>query len=167
MAHLRGSLDFREPRRFDWRWQLKETLVLDTLEDQLVHDMNTLVFQWHCAAAQVTGWDDKEQLFDYHSGQARHSYNVMGKTLLPWYKQWWTAETNLATLWTAFKNEEKDPVYAAYLKSIRDGMAKEVQEREDRARSAELRAAAAIEERKQREAEIRKRKEKRYARLRQ
>ena len=141
--------------------------MLNALEDQLLSETNELVFQWHCAAAQVTGWDEKEALFDYHSGQAKHAYNVIGKNLLPWYKQWKVEERSVADLWKAFKAAEKDPVYGAHLKKRKaeliSGLEKEHTDAEDYKR----RLLAAEREREQREVDIRKRKDKRNARLRQ
>lgn len=119
-AFKRGILDYSERR--DWRWKLKERLVLDSIETELAADINQLAHHWHCAAAQITGWDETESVFEYHQKQARRAYNVIGKSKLPWYKWEHVEDKPLAQLWKEFKQREKDPKYAAYLKKLRDDL---------------------------------------------
>jgi hypothetical protein len=130
-AHIRGCLDFREPHRFDWRWDMKERLVMEGLEDSIAVEVNKLAHAWHCAAAQVTGWDEKETLFNDHSKQVRRAYNLIGKSLLPWYKQWSIEEKSLAQMWRDLKEEEKDPEYAKVLQIERDKLFAKVKEAQD------------------------------------
>jgi len=119
-AYTRGVLDYPAAEQRDWRWRHKETLVLNAIEDDLITEMNRLSHHWHCSAAQLTGWDEKEELFNYHKRQASHAYNVIGRATLPWYKKWSTDEVSIAELWRRFKENEKDPKYAAYLQGLRD-----------------------------------------------
>lgn len=124
-AFKRGVLDYS--KAYDWRWALKERMVLDSIEDDLVKEIDQLVHQWHCAAAQVTGWDEREELFEYHKTKAKNAYNVIGKNRLPWYKVWEIADSKpLADMWKDFKQRGKDPVYAKQLHEIREKMRKKV-----------------------------------------
>lgn len=130
-AQSRGVLDFSAP--MDWRWTLKESLVLGSLEDELVAEVNKLAHHWHCSAAQVTGWDEQEELFEYHKKQAKRAYNIIGKNRLPWYKVWEiTEEKPLDQLWKEFKEAEKNPEYAAHLRELRDDLRKTAGEGQER-----------------------------------
>ena len=126
-AHNRGCLDYSQP--VDWRFKLKENLIFDIIEDELIVETNKLVHNWHCSAAQVTGWDEHEQLFDYHSKKARLSYNKIGRMVLPWHKGWQAEEKSLAQLWKEFKAEEKDPLYVQRLTKIRTKLLKDIADR--------------------------------------
>jgi hypothetical protein len=120
-------LDYPAAEQRDWRWRRKEEMVLDAIEDDLITEMNRLSHHWHCSAAQVTGWDEKEELFNYHKRQASYAYNVIGRATLPWYKKWRTDEVSIAELWKKFKESEKDPKYAAHL----DGLRKKLKEKNE------------------------------------
>lgn len=115
-AFTKGILDFTDtagPRSL-WR----ETLVLDQLEIELVIEMNKLAHLWHSSAAQITGWDEHEELFEFHQRHMREAHNVIGKAALPWYKTWKAGKT-LADQWREFLDAEKDPAFAAKLKKLR------------------------------------------------
>lgn len=78
---------------------------------------------WHCSAAQLTEWDEKDTKFEYHRKEANRSFRDVGKLLLPWYKRWQRSEEkSLAQLWREFKEQEKDPVYAARLADARKSL---------------------------------------------
>lgn len=129
-AYLRGVLDYPAAPDRDWRWHMKEDLVLQAIEDDLVTSMNDLSHRWHCAAAQVTGWDEKEELFNYHKRQASFAYNIIGRATLPWYKSWKESEVSLGELWKRFKAMEKDPVFSKRLKKLHEDIRIERVERE-------------------------------------
>lgn len=135
-AFTRGVLDYPANDRRDWKWLLKEDLALTELEDERITEMNRLSHMWHCAAAQVTGWDEKEELFNHHKRQAQHAYNVIGRATLPWYKSWRTEEISLGELWRQFKEQEKDPAYAAELAGDRARLRQKVAEVDERNRQA-------------------------------
>jgi len=123
LAHREGALDFACSHRYDHRWALKELWVFDTLEDQLAARLNEMTHLWHCSAAQLTEWDEKETKFEYHRKEANRSFRDVGKLLLPWYKRWQRSEEkSLAQLWREFKEQEKDPVYAARLAEARQSL---------------------------------------------
>lgn len=85
--------------------------------------LNSLAHAWHCSAAQLVEWDEREERFEFHRKEARKTFNAVGKSLLPWYKRWETgSEKPLAQLWKEFKEREKDPVYKAKLDVIRAGL---------------------------------------------
>lgn len=116
-------MDFSRARRYDNNWHLKELWVFDLLEDQLAARLNEMTHLWHCAAAQLTEWDEKEVKFEYHRKEANRSFRDVGKLLLPWYKRWQRSEEkSLAQLWREFKAQEKDPVYAARLAEARSSL---------------------------------------------
>ncbi len=97
----------------------------------MVRELNQLAHHWHCAAAQVTGWDEQEELFEHHKGKAKYAYNLIGKNRLPWYKIWEVTEgKTLADQWVNFQKAGKDPKYAAYLEEIREKMRQKVRESE-------------------------------------
>lgn len=82
--------------------------------------LNSLAHAWHCAAAQLVEWDEREERFEFHRKEARKTFNAVGKSLLPWYNRWKVgAEKSIAQLWKEFKAREKDPVYGAKLDEIR------------------------------------------------
>lgn len=119
-AHTIGSLDFSRADRRDAYWAIKRDWVLGDIEDQFVCRLNALAHDWHCAAAQLVEWDEREERFEFHRREVRKTFNAVGKSLLPWYKQWETgSEKPLAQLWKEFKEREKDPVYKAKLDKIR------------------------------------------------
>lgn len=119
-AYLKGVLDFSKSSRLDYMWQLKENIVLSAVEDEIVTHMNELAHTWHCSAAQVTGWDEEETLFEHHRTMAHKAYTTIGRSCLPWYKDWKDLDTeSLEKVWKEFKEREKDPEYAAYLKAER------------------------------------------------
>jgi hypothetical protein len=127
-AFTRGILDYPAIDQRDWKWWLKEDLALAELEDEQITEMNRLSHMWHCSAAQVTGWDEKEDLFNHHKRQAHHAYNVIGKAILPWYKSWRSEEITLGELWRRFKEQEKDPAYAAELARDRERLRQKVRD---------------------------------------
>lgn len=97
--------------------------MLGDIEEQFVCRLNSLAHAWHCSAAQLVEWDDREERFEFHRKEARKTFNAVGKSLLPWYKRWETgSEKPLAQLWKEFKEREKDPVYKAKLDVIRAGL---------------------------------------------
>ena len=160
-AFVRGVLDYPASNARDWKWQLKEELTLAEMEDEHITEMNRLSHNWHCSAAQVTGWDEKEELFNHHKRQAQHAYNVIGKATLPWYKSWRSEEVSLGELWRRFKEQEKDPAYAAELAEDRARLRQKVAEVDDRNRQAAELAKAQRElaqKRKQAESERRPRR---------
>jgi hypothetical protein len=119
-AHVSGALDFKNAHRFDYIWLLKEKVVLDSIENKLATNINQLNHLWHCSAAQITGWDENEELFEYHKKQVQKAYNVIGMAYLPWYKQWTQVEDKpIEQVWKEFQERGKEPKYAAYLKTER------------------------------------------------
>jgi hypothetical protein len=123
MAHTEGSLDYSRSSRYDYRWALLETWTFDVLEDKLAARLNEMTHLWHCSAAQLTEWDEKETKFEHHRKEANRSFRDVGKLLLPWYKRWHkTEEKSLAQLWREFKEQEKDPVYAKRLAEARSSL---------------------------------------------
>lgn len=112
-AHTSGSLDFSKAKNRDFKWNLKELFVLDSLEKDIGVEINKLNHDWHCAAAQVTGWDEDEELYEEHRKHALRTYNLIGKARLPWYK-WITDEgKTIAQLWKALQDQKKDPKVVA------------------------------------------------------
>jgi hypothetical protein len=121
-------LDFSRASRYDVYWDLLERLTFSQLEDELAADVNKMAHLWHCSAAQVTGLDDDEKLFEFHREKAQSVYTKTGKMLLPWYKIWKAEEgRSLAEMWRQFKEREKDPEYAAFLQKERDRLRQVVQ----------------------------------------
>lgn len=95
--------------------------MLGDIEEQLVCRLNSLAHTWHCSAAQLVEWDEREERFEFHRKEARKTFTTVGKILLPWYKRWETgSDKSLAQLWKEFKEREKDPVYKAKLDEIRN-----------------------------------------------
>lgn len=136
-AHTIGSLDFSKANRKDAYWRIKRNWVLGDIEEDFVSRLNVMAHDWHCAAAQLVEWDEHEERFEFHRREARKTFNAVGKSLLPWYKQWETgSEKPIAQLWKEFKEREKDPVYKAKLDKIRS----ELRQKSD---SADAEAAAA------------------------
>ena len=80
--------------------------------------MNELTHSWHCSAAQVTGFDEDETLFNFHKDKAKRAYNLIGKNRLPWYK--WSNNAELKDLWKSFNEASKDPQRAAHYKTLRE-----------------------------------------------
>lgn len=138
---------------------------MDALEDSIAVDLNKLAHNWHCSAAQVTGWDEKETLFNDHSRKVKQAYNLIGKSLLPWYKQWAAEEKSLADLWRQFKEEEKDPEYAKVLKAEREKLYSKVKDAETSTQRQNESMRKIEEDKIKREKEHRKRQE-RFSRAR-
>ena len=109
---------------------MKEDLVLGALERELAVDMNRLVLQWHCNAAQLTDFGD-DKVFEFHMLKAEETFNEIGKHYLPWYSQWGNTEgSRLAALWKNFKEEEKRPEFSDWHEQVKQGMLAEVTARE-------------------------------------
>lgn len=97
--------------------------MLNDIEEQFVYQLNSLAHAWHCSAAQLVDWDEKEDRFEFHRKEARKTFDAVGKSLLPWYNRWKTgSEKSLTQLWKEFKERETDPVYKAKLDKIREGL---------------------------------------------
>lgn len=86
-------------------------LVLDAIEDETAVEINKLAHLWHCSAAQLTEWDEKEEKFEFHRIEASKAFKDIGRTLLPWYKRWDESDRRLEDLWKTFKDQEKDPEF--------------------------------------------------------
>lgn len=117
-AHVRGALNFAEFRRYDGRWLLKEQIVFDALEDQLVVKMQEMVHHWNAGAARSNVWDESGDDFEFHRKEADKAYKAVGRLTLPWYNSW-APEKSLAEMWKEFKDEEKDPAFQARRKKIK------------------------------------------------
>jgi hypothetical protein len=159
-------LDFSEAVRYDPYWDLKERLVFDQLEDELAAGVNRLAHLWHCSAAQITGMDDGEEFFEFHRRKAHKTYNVIGKLMLPWYRQWSKSEgRTLAQLWKRFKDQMKDPAYAAHIRKEQVELDRLAAGHRDKAENRKLRSEDIRKLEREREAVGRRRKEKgRHAR---
>ena len=161
-AHLRGQLSFERSHRYDPHWLLKEHVVLGALEREMAVEMNKLVLQWHCHAAQISDWDEGK-LFEYHKAKAEESFNDVGKHYLPWYAQWGENEaTRLIDLWKRFKAEEKAPGFSDWRDRKKEDMNALVRAAEEEATALD----AAYEKRGQREHEQSARQARRRARAR-
>ncbi len=94
-------------------------MVFNGIETRLVTEVNKLSHEWHCAAAQVTGWDETEELFEQHRKQANRAYNLIGKAQLPWYK-WVSSDGRpLEEVWKAFQKSNSDPKYKEWAEKER------------------------------------------------
>lgn len=89
--------------------------MLRDIEDEFVSRIDELAHQFHCSLAQPNGMEGDEDRAEYHVKAAKHTFNDIGKLLLPWYKQWEDEGQSLAQMWKNFKLLEKNPVYAASL----------------------------------------------------
>jgi len=146
---------------------MKERLVMEGLEDTIAVEVNKLAHAWHCAAAQVTGWDEKETLFNDNSKEVRRAYNLIGKSLLPWYKQWAAEEKSLAQMWREMREAEKNPEYAAFLRKEKEKLIAKVKEVEDTRKSYDdLRISATKRKEQQKLEEIKRQERLARARLR-
>jgi hypothetical protein len=113
-------LDYRNAPVHDVRFLLKEEWVLSAIEDERASQLNALAHQWHCSAAQLTAWDEQGKQFEFHRKEASKTFKAIGKLTLPWYKQWTKPdERSLAELWKRFKEAEKNPEYAKWLREER------------------------------------------------
>jgi len=100
-------------------------MLFNLLEDELAAKMDAMTHLWHCSAAQLTGWDENETVYYDHGKLAINAYNMVGKALLPWYQWSVKKELSLAEQWKRFKEDEKDPEYAAKLAKFREQLKKE------------------------------------------
>ena len=99
---------------------MKESLILSDLENEFVSELNRMTFFWHLSMGQATGWEEDTSEIDAHRPDAVQSWNDMGRYLLPWYKGFAAKkEKSLEQLWKEFKEQEKDPEYAAWLREER------------------------------------------------
>lgn len=141
-AHQQGVLNFSSARRYDYKWLIKEELVLDTVEDQLATELNKLAYMWHCSAAQLTEWDEKEEKFEFHRAEAGRTFRLIGKAWLPWYKRWGREEGHtLAEMWKKMKAEEQQPGFKEWREKHKAALRERVVDVETEAKaSAEIRA---------------------------
>jgi hypothetical protein len=110
---------------------LREELIFRAVEDDLVCKMNEMAHMWHSCAGAPSGWEDDTQRVEFHRKEASKAFRDVGRLRLPWYKQWSQDEgRELVDAWKAFKEREKDPEYAAYIRKLRA----EVNEKVDKAR---------------------------------
>jgi len=139
---------------------LKEQVVLAALERELAADMNSLVLQWHCNAAQITDFGD-DKLFEFHMLKAEELFNDIGKHYLPWYPQWSNTEAvRLVRLYKAFLEEEKLPGFQEWRSEVKKALDSKAAEREAEARQFEV-----MQERRVKlEQELRLRQSRRHAR---
>ena len=120
-AHRNGALDYTQYRRYDAYWELKEELVLRAEEDDQVCRLNEMAHLWHSSVGAPTGWEEDSSRIDFHRKEANKAFRDVGRLRLPWYNRWSQDEgRELADLYKAFKDREKDPKYAAHLKELRD-----------------------------------------------
>jgi hypothetical protein len=149
-------------------WLLKEKVILDSIENKIATNINQLNHLWHCSAAQITGWDENEELFEYHKKQVQKAYNVIGRASLPWYKQWTHAEDKpLEQVWKEFRERGQEPKYAAYLNIERQRLRKIVEDvdaQEQRSKDFAVKMEAEANRKKQ--SNLDKRARRRHARLR-
>lgn len=115
-----GQIDFRGFKPRDPYWELKEGLILSDLENEFIAELNRMTFSWHLSMGQATGWEEDTSGIDGHRREAVQSWNDVGRHLLPWYKGFSAKkEKSIEQLWREFKEQEKDPQYAAWLRGER------------------------------------------------
>ena len=113
-------MDYSRYRRYDSYWELKEALVFRAVEDDLVCQLTTMTHLWHSCSGAPSGFEDDSSRVEFHRKEANKTFRDVGRLRLPWYSRWSQDEgKELVDLWKAFKEEEKDPEYAAYLKERR------------------------------------------------
>jgi len=102
----------RDPYR-----SLKEELIFSDIENQFASELGKMTYFWHVVLGKPTGWEEDRSEVDGHQRDAIRAWNDVGKHLLPWYKDFVSRkEKSLEQLWKEFKEQEKDPEYAAWLK---------------------------------------------------
>lgn len=76
---------------------------------------------WHASVGAPGAFEtENDDRVEYHRTEGKRAFNAVGRLLLPWYKQWKDSEgKELARMWREFKEREKNPEYAAWLKSER------------------------------------------------
>ncbi len=157
-AYLRKAIDFRQFHRYDDLWRLKEELVFKALESDLAAELNKLVLQWHCSAAQLTEWDEKAEQFEFHKGKAEETYSDIGKHYMPWLERWGQTEGyKLLKLYKAFKEEEKKPEFKRWHDSIQQDMRSIQREMQMSAEQADM-ALAKKEARRQEQESIQRKR---------
>lgn len=118
-AFRTGALDFSQYSQGDAYWELREELVLEDIHMAFDAKVSELSLLWHSCAGQPTGWEEDEERANYHFKEADKTWKDVGRCLLPWYDLFKKRELSAQQLWEVFKEQEKDPAYAAYLKSER------------------------------------------------
>jgi hypothetical protein len=151
-------LNYREFRRYDAYWAYREEIVFRDIEDELVARMNELVHSWHASLAAPSGWEDDDKRVEYHRVEAAKTHNDIGKLLLPWYKRWQREDKSLVDLWREFKEREKDPQYAEFLRQERQRLREMSRSAESEAQALESLHEARQAERKRQEERGRKRR---------
>jgi len=131
-------------------------MVLGALERELAAEMNKLVLQWHCNAAQLDFGDDTR--FEFHMLKAEDTFNEIGKHYLPWYSQWSNTEAQrLAQMYRAFLEEEKEPGFEKWHKDVQDKMMAEVREAQQVVKQLEeVRVRRALHDKEQAERQARR-----------
>ncbi len=76
---------------------------------------------WHASVGAPGAFEtEQDDRVEHHRTEAKRAFNTVGRFLLPWYKQWKDSEgKELARLYREFKEREKNPEYAAWLKAER------------------------------------------------
>jgi hypothetical protein len=161
-AHRTGALDYGQYRRYDAYWAYREELIFRDIEDEFVARMNELVHLWHASLAAPSGWEEDDKRTEYHRREASKTHNDIGKLLLPWYKRWQREEKSLIEMWREFKEREKDPQYAEFLRKERQRLREMSREA-----ASETKALAGLTDARQAERERQEQlRRKRRARLR-
>ncbi len=120
-AHLRGAIDYRVEPRLDWGFQ--ERIVFDTIERELLADLEKLIFSQHVAIASTSYGGAFTEEIDH----ARSAFTKRGRLTLPWLQ--WGPEKTLADLWEERNKRHQDPVYKAAIRELQedlDGEAKKI-----------------------------------------
>lgn len=137
-AFRTGALDFTQYQRDDTYWELCEGLTLDDIELEFASKLSELSMFWHSCAGQPTGLENDDKRVDWHMREANKMWKDIGRCLLPWYDLFRKAEKSIEQLWKEFKDQEKDPVYAAELKKERQRLNKLAKQFEADEKSVQL-----------------------------
>lgn len=140
-AFRTGALDFTQYHRDDAYWELREGLALDDIEMEFTSRISELTLLWHSCAGQPTGWEDDDKRVDWHAREANKTWKDIGRCLLPWYDLFSKRDLSIQQMWQIFKEQEKDPEYAAYLSKER----KRLRELAQNSKASEVAVKDAVE----------------------
>ena len=112
-AHNAGVIDYSETPRLG-TWKLKERLLFDALEGQLLSDMHEMLHMEHIT---VSG-DVAAESFQGELDSAKARYNSCGSLRLPWLK--WKRSKTAAEAYGEAMERRKDPAHRAQLRRMQD-----------------------------------------------
>ena len=97
-------------------WGLKEGIVFDHLEREILARLHELLYREHTTYASTS----VGQLFEDESSRARAEYNKFGRIAAPWLK--WGPERTLADVVREYQERHKDPKYQAALRELQQDL---------------------------------------------